>query len=116
MFAVLVAVTAVLAALLGYTAVGKMSHRPEVVRSYARVGVPENRLNQLALVLVAGAAGIVFGLVWPPIGVAAGIGLVGYFLLAIGAHVRSADARHLPTPVLMLVLAAAVLALRIATA
>jgi hypothetical protein len=91
--------------LLVLTAARKLSHRDAVVASYQRVGVPENRLNALATVLLAGAAGLVVGLWWPPVGVAAAVGLVCYFLLAVAAHVRAKDARNLPTPLVFLALA-----------
>jgi uncharacterized membrane protein len=100
-------VSILLAALLVFTAVRKLSHRPDVVATYTRVGVPEARLDQLAWILLAGAAGLIAGLFWPPIGVAAGIGLVVYFLLAIAAHVRSGDAVNLPVPLAMELLAIA---------
>jgi hypothetical protein len=102
-----VIVSILLAALLVFTAVRKLSHRPEVVATYTRVGVPEERLDQLAWILLAGAAGLIAGVFWPPIGVAAGIGLVVYFLLAIAAHLRAGDARSLPVPVAMELLAIA---------
>ena len=104
-------VSVLLAALLVFTALRKLSHRPEVVATYVRVGVPEDRLDQLAWILLAGAAGLIAGLLWPPIGVAAGLGLVVYFLLAIGAHIRANDARNLGAPVVMELLAVASLVL-----
>jgi DoxX-like family len=73
--------------------------------------VPEDRLDRLAWILVAGASGLIAGLVWPPIGVAAGIGLVVYFLLAIAAHIRANDAGNLVAPVVMELLAVASLVL-----
>jgi hypothetical protein len=110
-----IVVTVMLATLLGYTAARKLGHRPSVVQAYERVGVPEDWLNWLALILMAGVAGIVLGWFWAPIGIAAGIGLVIYFLLALGAHVLARDQRNLPTPVVMLLLSLAVLALRLVT-
>jgi uncharacterized membrane protein len=104
-------VSLLLAALLVLAAARKRSHRPEVVETYTRVGVPEDRLDQLAWILLAGAAGLIAGLAWRPIGVAAGIGLVVYFLAAIAAHVRADDSRNLPVPVAMELLAVASLAL-----
>ncbi|MFG1782102.1 DoxX family protein [Rhodococcus oryzae] len=71
MFVATVIVTVLLAALLGYAAIRKLSHREAVVREYADLGVPENRLNSLAGVLLAGAAGLVLGLAWAPLAVAA---------------------------------------------
>jgi hypothetical protein len=115
MFVATAVVSSLLAAILAYAALRKLSHRPEVVETYTRVGVPEERLDQLALVLLAGAGGLVAGLFWGPIGVAAAAGTACYFLLAIGAHVRAGDAASLPTPVLIELLAIAALALRLAT-
>ena len=56
------------------------------MRSYAMVGVPEDKLNSLAVILLAGAAGLFAGLFWEPIGVAAAVGVVCYFVLAVAAH------------------------------
>ncbi|NUO61147.1 MAG: DoxX family protein [Hamadaea sp.] len=116
MFAATIAVTAVLAALLAYAAIRKLSHEPSVVASYARVGVPEERLNLLAVILFAGAAGALAGLVWAPLGVAAAVGLVLYFALAVGAHVRFHDLAHIGTPIVLLLLAVVALVLRLLTA
>jgi hypothetical protein len=105
-------VSSLLAALLALSAARKLTHRPEVVATYARVGVPEGKLDYLALILLAGAAGLIVGLFWGPLGVAAAVGLVVYFLLAIGAHIRAGDAVHLPTPVVIELMAVAALVLR----
>jgi hypothetical protein len=105
------AVSILLAALLVFAALRKLSHRPEVVATYTRVGVPQDRLDLLAYILLAGAAGLMAGLFWPPIGVAAGIGVVVYFALAIAAHIRYHDTPNLPVPVAMEVLAIASLML-----
>ena len=104
-------VSSLLAALLAFTAARKLSHRHEVVETYARVGVPEARLNALAVVLIAGAGGLVAGLFWAPIGVAAATGLAIYFVLAIIAHIRAGDTEHSPTPIVMELLSVAALAL-----
>ena len=102
----------VLAALMAFAAIRKLSHREDVVRSYAMVGVPEDKLNSLAVILLAGAAGLFAGLFWEPIGLAAAIGVVCYFVLAVAAHLRFHDEQHLPAPLAILLLAAAVLLLR----
>jgi hypothetical protein len=114
-FAATVVISVVLAALLAFSAARKLSHDEEVVRAYARAGVPEDRLDHLALVLLAGAAGLLAGLAWPPLGVAAAAALVVYFLVAIAFHVRAHDVAHVATPVVVWLLAAAALALRLAT-
>jgi len=104
-----------LAALLAFAAIRKLSHGPDVVETYVRVGVPEERLDLLAALLLAGAGGLVLGIAWGPIGVAAACGVVAYFLVAIGAHIRAGDERNLPTPVAIELLAVATLIMRYAT-
>ncbi|WP_433380104.1 DoxX family protein [Actinoplanes sp. CA-142083] len=108
-----VAVSLVLAVLLLVTAGRKLSHAPGVVETYRRVGVPEQRLNLLALILIAGAAGLVAGLWWQPLGVAAAGGLAAYFVLAVVAHVRHHDLKPLPTPLVFLALSLTALALHV---
>jgi hypothetical protein len=104
-------VSLVLAGLLAYSAVRKLSHSPDVVASYALAGVPEERLNLLAGVLLVGAAALVAGVFLTPLGIAAAAALVLYFLVAMSFHVRAGDAEHLPTPLVMWLLAAAALVL-----
>ena len=101
MFAALVAVSSTLAALLVLSAAMKLSHRQSIVEQYARVGIREHQLNSLAAVLILGALGVLAGLHWPWIGIAAAGGLVTYFALAITAHVRAADTANLATPIAM---------------
>jgi hypothetical protein len=108
-----VAVSILLAAVLAFSAIRKLSHRPEVVQAYVRAGVPEDKLDYLAVTLLAGAAGLLVGLVWAPLGIAAALALVVYFLVAMAFHIRAGDAEHLPTPLVMALLAAAALALRL---
>ncbi|SEK86755.1 DoxX family protein [Rhodococcus maanshanensis] len=115
MFVATVIVTVLLAALLGFAAIRKLSHRDRVVREYAGLGVPENRLNPLAGILLAGAAGLIAGLAWAPLGIAAAIGLVCYFTAAVIVHIRAHDAKHLPTPLTYAALAVAALVLRLAS-
>ena len=115
MFTVTAIVSILLAAMLTLSAIRKLSHREDVVETYVRVGVPADRLDHLAIILLAGAAGVIAGLFWAPIGVAAGIGLVVYFLLAIAAHIRADDEEHIAPPLVLEVAAAGALALRLAT-
>ena len=113
MFVAFAIVSVLLAVLLAFAAIRKLSHREEVVRSYARVGVPEGKLDHLAMILLAGATGLILGIFWAPIGVAAAIGVVCYFLVAIAFHIRADDAKNLPTPVVIELIAVAALILRL---
>jgi DoxX-like family len=111
-----VAVSLLLVALLAFAAARKLSHRERIVQSYRRVGVPEDKLDLLAGILLAGAAGVLLGLLWVPVGVAATIGVLCYFAIAIVAHLRANDARNLPAPLAIAMIAAVALALRLGTA
>lgn len=116
MFTATIAISILLAGAVAFAAFRKLSHRPEVVQGYARVGVPEDQLDHLAVTLLAGAAGLLVGLFWAPIGIAAAVGLIAYFVLAVAAHIRYRDLENLPTPAVVEVLAVAALVLRLATA
>lgn len=105
----------VLVALLVYSAVRKLRHSDEVVRGYERAGVPERTLNALAAILLAGAIGLVGGLWWQPLGIAAAACLVVYFATACGFHIRARDTRNLPTPITLALLSFASLVLQLAT-
>jgi hypothetical protein len=96
-----------LVALLVFSAGLKLSGRPDVVDAYARVGVERRRLPLLAALLFAGAAGLLAGLAWRPLGVAAAGALVCYFVLAIVAHATHHDLAHAAIPTLLLLLAIA---------
>ena len=114
MFVASAILSSLLAAALAYSAIRKLSHDEEVVGTYVRAGVPEEWLDQLALVLLAAAAGLIAGLFWAPLGIAAALGMTCYFIVAVGFHVRADDAEHLATPLLLAVIAAAAAVLRLA--
>jgi len=114
MLAATIAVSALLALLLTYSAARKLFHREQVVQSYLRAGVPEGWLNLLAAVILAGAAGLVVGLFWGPLGVVASAALVCYFLVAVSFHVRAGDQRSMLMPVALAMLGATALILNVA--
>jgi DoxX-like family len=109
-----IVVSSLLAALISYSAVLKLTHRPKVVEDYRRAGVPERWLNGLAALLLMAAVGLVVGNWWRNAGVAAAAGLVVYFALAIGFHVRAKDTANAVMPIVLMVLAVAALVLRLA--
>ncbi|WP_069164141.1 DoxX family protein [Nocardia altamirensis] len=113
MFIATVVVSVLIAAFLINSAIFKITRNSRIVDSYAKLGVPDSWLNPLAAVLLAGAAGLVAGLWLAPIGIAAAIGLILYFGLAIGFHVKGKDWGNIAAPIVALALAAAALVLRI---
>jgi hypothetical protein len=69
----------------------------------------------LAACEFAGALGLVLGIWWPPLGVAAGIGLVLYFVSSVASHLRVGDVKGVGPAAFMLAVAAAALVMRILT-
>lgn len=109
-------VTLVLAAMVAFSGLGKLRRDPRIVRIINEVvGVPLRYFPLLAACEFAGALGIVLGIWWPYLGVAAGIGLVLYFLGAIVSHLRVGDFKGLGPATFMLTASVGALALRILT-
>ena len=116
MFIALVVLTVLLAAISLNSAVMKLRKNEQVLASiHGTVGVPIRQLPVLAGLEIAGAAGILIGLWLEPLGIAAAIGLVAYFLGAMIGHLRVGDTKGVAMPVLPLVLSIAVLVLRLMT-
>lgn len=116
MFIATVVVSVLLALAVIGSGLGKLSKNPKVVESLSVVGVPLSWFPFLAAAEVAGGVGLLVGLGVAPLGMAAAIGLVLYFLGAVGAHVKAGDTKGLPAPLVLALLAGAAFALRIATA
>ena len=109
-------VTILFALMVTLSGTGKIRRDPRQVKTiHEIVGVPLRYLPLLAACEFAGALGLVAGIWWPLLGLAAGIGLVLYFLGASVAHVRAGDAKGVGPAAFMLVFAAAALTLRVLT-
>jgi hypothetical protein len=81
-----------------------------VLATSAAVDVPPSWLPMLGTLKLAGAAGLTLGLLGvPALGVAAGIGLVLFYVGAIVAHLRARKFATGAAPLLFLGLAAATL-------
>ena len=116
MHAAYLAITIIVAAITAFSAIGKIRRDPKIVKVvHETVGVPMKYFGLLAALEFAGAAGLVIGIGWPPLGIAAAVGLVLYFAGAVGSHVRVGDFGGLGPAAFMLVLAAVAGALRFLT-
>jgi uncharacterized membrane protein YphA (DoxX/SURF4 family) len=107
MFLAAAIVSGLLAAALLLSGRGKLVKDPQQMKTMSTVGFPEDKLWLLAAAETAGAAGVVAGLFWWPIGVAAAAGVILYFLGAVGAHLRVRDPSFVPALVLLLAAVAA---------
>ena len=109
-------VTVLFAAMAAFSALGKIRRDPRIVHIINEVvGVPLKYFSLLAACELAGAFGLVLGIWWPVLGVAAGFGLVLYFVGATVSHLRVGDVKGVGPAAFMLALAAGALALRLLT-
>jgi hypothetical protein len=89
MFSAYVILTVLAAAALTFSATADFVHYKKVMINMARAGVPESWLIRLGIAKAAGAIGLLVGIVIPPIGVAAAIGIILFFVGAIITHIRA---------------------------
>ena len=86
-----------------------------VLANSAKVRVPRSWLPALGAVKLAGAAGLVIGLLGlPALGIAAAVGLVLFFVGAVVTHLRAHVLYNIAFPGAYLCLSAATLALMVA--
>jgi hypothetical protein len=112
-----IAVAGVLTVMLALSARMKLVHDQRAVDIIGGVvGVPLRVFPVLALLEIAGAVGLLAGIWLKPLGVAAGAGLVTYFIVATTSHLRvhDLDPEHVFPAVVLLLMSAAALALRLA--
>lgn len=100
-------VSVLLAVMMLMSGVMKLRRAPALMTSMAAVNVPEATVPRLGLLEVAATLGLLLGLFWAPIGVAAAIGAVLYFIGAVVAHIRVGDKAVAPAAVLLLLAIAA---------
>ena len=109
-------ITIALAAMAMFSGIGKVRRDPHIVQViHEVVGVPMKYFWLLAACEFAGALGVILGIWWPLLGVAAGTGLVIYFVGACVSHLRVGDVKGIGPAAFISVVAAAALALRILT-
>ncbi|WP_394427899.1 DoxX family protein [Streptomyces sp. SGAir0957] len=90
--------TVVLSLVLLGSALAKLKRQESLVASMRGIGVPDTWLPRLAALEIAGAAGLLVGLAFRPLAVAAGVGVVLYFVGAVVFHVRAHDRKGLIAP------------------
>lgn len=105
-----VVVTILLAALFTFAASIKLLGVPQSLAIRDHLGVKPLQWRLIGGCELAGVAGVLVGLMWAPIGIAAAIGLVLLSIGAIAFHLRASDSAKDMAP------AAIGLALAVATA
>ena len=104
----------VMALMASFSGLMKIRHDPRTTKIiHEVVGVPLKYFPFLAACEFAGAIGLLVGIVWVPLGVAASAGLVLYFLGAVVGHLRAGDVKGIRPAVFMLFFSAACFVLRV---
>jgi uncharacterized membrane protein YphA (DoxX/SURF4 family) len=85
-------------------AAGKLTGQPTMRQSAAHFGIPWSRYRLIGVAELAAAAGIVIGLWWHPLGVAAAAGMTMLLAGAIIAHRKAADSAKETAPALLALL------------
>ncbi|MEU8624946.1 DoxX family protein [Streptomyces sp. NPDC048669] len=106
----------VLALIVLFSAYAKLTRDQKLVDGLTGLGVPLRMFPALAACEIAGAVGLVIGIWWAPLGIAAAVGLVLYFVGAVGAHLRKSDFKGTPNAAVLLLASAAGLVLRVLSA
>jgi uncharacterized membrane protein YphA (DoxX/SURF4 family) len=101
MFVAYTVIAVLLALALPVSATAKLRRVPRAVDGLNSLGVPLGLFPLLAASEIAGAGGLVIGLWYRPLGIAAAIGLVLYFVGAVGAHLRDRDFTGMPNAAVM---------------
>jgi hypothetical protein len=118
MYVAYIVVAAIFTVMLSMSARMKLVREPLAVEVIGEmVGVPLRFFPTLAVLEIAGGAGLLIGIGLKPLGIAAGACLILYFLVAIASHVRRRvlAVAHLAPPVMMLVISSAATVLRLVT-
>jgi thiamine transporter ThiT len=104
-FVAYVVIAVLLSLALVLSASQKLRHDPSAVRIiHEVVHVPMSWFPFLAGCEVAGAIGLLVGIAWAPIGIAASIGVILYMVGALIAHLRVGDAKGIVSPLVPLAL------------
>jgi hypothetical protein len=93
----------------GYAVYQNFTGASFVIETAQRLGISTSLMIPFGWLLAAAAAGLLAGFAVPGLGTAAACGLVGYFVVAVSAHLRAHDFQ-LGWPLAYLLLGAAALA------
>jgi len=114
MFTAYTVVTLLAAAANIFSAILDFIRFKQILINMARVGVSESWITIFGILKAAGALSLLIGMSVPLIGIAAGSGLVLFFVSAIITHVRAHD-YSFGLAIVFLLLALAALVLRVAS-
>jgi uncharacterized membrane protein YphA (DoxX/SURF4 family) len=97
-----IALSIVLAAACFVPASAKLLGHPKMQKSAAHFGIPWPRYRLIGVAELAAAAGVLGGLWWHPLGVAAAAGMVVLLIGALITHRRVLDSAKQMAPALLI--------------
>ena len=87
-----VTLTLIAIAANGFSGIAALVHFQPILPGMAKAGVPASWLTfPIGTLKTAGALGLAAGLAVRPLGIAAAIGLVLFFVCAVYTHIRASD-------------------------
>lgn len=108
MNSLLIIATAACVVANAFIALADYARAPFVLANNAEVGLPPAALPYLATLKLAGAVGLLLGLLRAPwLGLAAGVGLTAFFVGAVLVHLRARVLHNIAAPGAYLLLAIA---------
>jgi uncharacterized membrane protein YphA (DoxX/SURF4 family) len=96
-----VTLSLLLAAVCLLPAAGKLTGNPKMRQSAAHFGIPWPRYRLIGVAELAAAAGVLIGLWWHPLGLAAAAGMCLLLLGAAMTHRKAADSANEMAPALL---------------
>jgi uncharacterized membrane protein YphA (DoxX/SURF4 family) len=95
-----VAISLLLAAACLLPAAGKLTDQPRMRKSAAHFGIPWPRYRLIGVAELASAGGILIGVWWHPLGLAAAAGMALLLIGAVITHRRASDSAKEAAPAL----------------
>ncbi|MFI7650452.1 DoxX family protein [Micromonospora sp. NPDC049460] len=109
-----IVLTAILAAVFLGTAVPKLTGQAQMRERMDHLGVSPGLTRVLGVLELAAVAGLLLGLLWAPLGIAAAVGLALQMVGAVVYHARAKDPAPMTlTPVIFAVAAVALVVLHV---
>ncbi len=115
MFITYAVVAVLMSAVLLASAGAKFTRPKRLVDQMSTLGLSYGVLPFLGIAQIAGAGGLVIGLWWGPLGIAAAVCLTLYFLGAVASHLRVGDYKGAPPAAILTAVAVVLAASRVAS-
>ena len=115
MFSAYIVIAILVSAVMLFSAIALVTRQKQVLKQMDGLRVPLRLLPLLAAAEIAGSFGLITGIWYGPLAIAAAIGVVAYFIGAVAADVRVSDYKDAIPAAVLVFAAAALIGLRAVT-